>query len=230
MRTYWTQIATRFRNADDRVLFAGTNEITATDVYTAPTAENCAVQRGFNQAFVESVRATGGANASRYLVVQGYNTNIDYTLSCNATLPADSTSGRMMMEVHYYDPYDFALNEKSALWQWGSGATSPANTPNWGGEAYTDAQFDKMKTAFIDRGVPVILGEYGAILRTEYDPAGTYRTAWNRYVTRSARQRGLVPMYWDNGYTTNHAFGLFNRATGTEAYPALIDAIVEAGR
>ncbi|MDG5487023.1 glycoside hydrolase family 5 protein [Sphingomonas sp. BGYR3] len=230
LRSYWTQIATRFRDYDDRLVFAGTNEIMVTDVYSAPTTENCTVQRGFNQAFVEAVRATGGNNANRFLVIQGYNTNIDFTVACNATLPVDSASGRLMMEVHYYDPFDFALNEKSTLWQWGSGATNPANTPNWGGEAYTDAQFDKMKTTFVDKGVPVILGEYGAILRTEYDPSGTYRTAWNRYVTRSARQRGLVPMYWDNGYTTNHAFGLFNRSTGAEAYPALIDAIVDAGK
>ncbi len=225
---FWTQIATNFRDSDERLLFAGTNEVMVKDVYSAPTAENCAVQNSFNQTFVNAVRATGGNNATRYLVVQGYNTNIDYTLSCNATMPADSAVKRMMMEIHYYDPYNFTLNTSSSIWQWGATATTPSATETWANEAYTDAQFQKMKVNFIDKGVPVILGEYAASLRTEYDPAGTYRTRWNSYITQSAHQRGLVPMYWDNGYPTNHQSGLFNRGAATSAYPDAIKAIVDA--
>ena len=73
---FWTQIATNFKDDDDHLLFAGTNEIGVTGVYSAPTADNCAVQNGFNQVFVNAVRSTGGNNATRWLVVQGYNTNI----------------------------------------------------------------------------------------------------------------------------------------------------------
>lgn len=83
---------------------------------------------------------------------------------------------------------------------------------------------------FIDQGVPVIVGEYGAILRTEYDPAGTYRKYWDEYITRSAYQRGLVPIYWDNGYSSNHQFGLFNRSNGAQAFPDVITAIVNAAK
>lgn len=225
---FWTQIGNRLKAFDDRVLFAGTNEVMVTDVYTAPTAENCSVQNGFNQAFVNAVRATGGNNASRYLVVQSYNTNIDHALSCNATMPTDSAASRMMMEVHYYDPYNFTLNTGSAIWQWGAIATNPAATDPWGGEAHADAQFQKMKVNFVDKGVPVILGEYAASLRTEYDPNGVYRNYWNKYITRSAYRHGLVPMYWDNGYPANHQSGLFNRAAATQAYPATIGEIVNA--
>lgn len=224
----WTQIATNFRNQDERLLFAGTNEVMVTNVYSAPTAENCTAQNSFNQSFVNAVRATGGDNATRYLVVQGYNTNIDHTVSCNATMPADNVASRLMMEVHYYDPFNFTLNTASSIWQWGSIATTPSATETWANEAYTDAQFQKMKVNFIDKGIPVILGEYAASLRTEYDPAGTYRTYWDKYITQSAHQRGLVPVYWDNGYTTNHQSGLFNRNAATQAFPDTIKAIVDA--
>jgi len=229
LTTFWTQIANNFKTYDDHLLFAGTNEVGITNVYSAPTAENCAVQNSFNQTFVTAVRATGGNNASRYLVVQGYNTNIDYTVACNATLPGDTAASRLMMEIHYYDPYNFTLNDASGIWQWGSIATNPAVTETWANEAYTDSQFQKMKTNFIDKGVPVILGEYSAMLRTEYDAPGKYRTFWDEYITHSAYQHGLVPMYWDNGAVTNHNAGLFNRGAATEAFPDTITAIVEAG-
>lgn len=227
---FWKQIATHFRDYDDRLLFAGTNEIMVTGVYSAPTEENCKVQNGFNQIFVAAVRATGGNNANRWLVVQSYNTNIDHAVSCNAKMPGDTVAKRLMMEVHYYDPYNFTLNDKSPVWQWGKIATKASATETWANEAYADAQFKKMKVNFVDKGVPVLLGEYAASLKTEYDPDGKYRNYWNAYITRSAFEHGLVPMYWDNGVTSNHASGLFNRATATQAFPEAISEIVKAAR
>lgn len=227
---YWTQIANNFKSYDGHLLFAGTNEVMVTNVYSAPTAENCAVQNGFNQKFVDAVRATGGNNATRWLVVQGYNTNIDHTVSCNATMPADTATKRLMMEVHYYDPFNFTLNTSGNIWQWGAIATNMAVTETWANEAYTDAQFQKMKTNFIDKGVPVILGEYAASLRSEYDPSQTYRNYWNKYITRSAYQHGMVPVYWDNGYLSNHQSGLFDRTAATQGYPTTISEIVGAAR
>jgi len=223
---FWTQIATHFRNADDTLLFAGTNEVMADGDYGPPTAEYCAVQNSFNQTFVDAVRATGGNNARRHLVVQAFNTNIDSAVSCNASLPRDPAPERLMMEVHYYDPYDFALDEKSGVWTWGA-AANPAGRGN---EPYVEAQFRKLRTTFIDRGVPVILGEYGAIARTEFDPSGTNRGNWDQYITHAALSNGMVPIYWDNGYLSNHQFGLFDRASGAQAFPNLVSAIVNAGQ
>jgi endoglucanase len=224
---FWTQIANNFRNHDDYLLFAGTNEVMVDGDYGTPTVEYYTVQNSFNQTFVDAVRATGGNNATRHLVVQGYNTNIDHAYNF-AAIPADPAANRLMMEVHYYDPFNFTINDASSIWQWGAIATDPNATETWANEPYVDAQFQKMKTRFIDNGVPVIMGEYGAILRTEYDSAGTYRRYWDQYITESAHQRGLVPMYWDNGYTSNHQMGLFDRATGAQAYPDVISEIVDA--
>ena len=227
---FWTQIANAFQDYDDHLLFAGTNEVHVDGNYGAPTAENCTVQKGFNQTFVNAVRATGGNNAVRHLVVQAYNTGIDWSLSCNATMPTDSAANRLFVEVHYYDPFDFTINDQSTIWQWGSIATNPAATETWANEPYVAAQFQKMKGAFVDQGVPVLLGEYAAIVRTEYDPTGTYRTYWDKVITQSAFQHGMVPVYWDNGYTGNHQMGLFDRASGAQAFPDVIAAIIGAAQ
>ena len=163
------------------------------------------------------------------LVVQGFNTNIDHTIdNCGAELPTDPASGRLMIELHYYSPFNFALNTNSSIWQWGNIATDPLVTETWANEAYVDAQMNRLKVTFGDQGVPVIIGEYGAIAKTEYDPAMTYRDYWNQYVTDSARRHGIAPFYWDNGYPDNHQFGLFNRSTGAQYYPATITAIFTA--
>ncbi|HEX8405519.1 MAG TPA: glycoside hydrolase family 5 protein [Duganella sp.] len=230
LNKFWTQIGNNFKNYDDYLLFAGTNETNIEGQFGAPTAENCTVQKSFNQTFVNAARATGGNNAQRHLVVQGYLTNIDYTIGCNATLPTDSVASRLMMEVHYYDPFNFTLSESDNIWQWGASATIPAATETWANESFTDNQFQKMKTNFIDKGVPVILGEYSANLRSNVDPTGKYRKLWNQYITQAAFKRGVVPMYWDSGYTGNHASGLFNRANGTQAYPDVVSGIINAAK
>ena len=227
---FWTQIANNFKGYDDTLLFAGTNEVMKDGDYGTPTVEYYTVQNSFNQTFVNAVRATGGGNLARHLVVQGFNTNIDHTVNF-ATVPSDSASKRLMMEVHFYDPYNFTLNENSTIWQWGASATSASNTETWANEAYVDAQFQKMKTRFVDAGIPVILGEFGVIRRSEYAGSDTYRTNWTRYIARAAWTRGAVPIWWDAGSpTANHSMGLFDRSSGAQVYPSLISTIINAAK
>lgn len=230
----WNQIALNFRDYDHRLLFAGTNEVHVEDNWGAPSKENYTVQNGFNQTFVNTVRATGGRNVYRYLVVQGYVTNIDYTVSY-LSIPSDGTSDRLMVEVHYYDPYNFTINnDNDNIIQWGKYATNPARTETWANESYADNQFMKMRLNFIDRGYPVILGEYCATSRLNLGSEDLnaehawYRKYYIGYITASIICHGLIPFYWDNGYTGNHASGLFTRSTGEPAYPDLIAAIMTA--
>ncbi|MBN2262959.1 MAG: glycoside hydrolase family 5 protein, partial [Prolixibacteraceae bacterium] len=224
----WTQIAEHFIEYNDYLLFAGTNEVHVENNWNAPTKENAEVQNSFNQTFVETVRATGGRNKIRHLLVQGYNTNIDHTVK-HFVLPNDETPDRLMVEVHFYDPYDFALQENDNYkTQWGK-PFAGGDVSNWGQESWVDEAFGKMKSKFIDKGIPVFLGEYGAVIRTnlktglqEHIDARNY---YLKYVTQSAIDKGLVPCYWDNGHTGNNGFGLFNRSTGAQAYPDAIKAI-----
>ena len=230
LATFWTQIATNFRGHDDMLLFAGTNEVMVEGDYGTPKPEYVAVQSGFNQVFVDAVRATGGCNATRHLVVQAFNTNIDHAVNF-ATLPTDTAVNRLMMEVHYYDPYDFTINAKSTVWQWGASATDASATQAWANEAHVDAQFEKMKVRFVDQGVPVILGEFGAMRRTDRPGSDAFVLAWDRTVARSAWTHGAVPIYWDAGAPDeNHSMGLFDRRTGRVVHPEVVEALVNAAR
>lgn len=222
LKLYWTQIATTFKDYDNHLLFAGTNEVHMPNVYTAPTAENCAVQSGFNQVFVNAVRATGGNNATRTLVVQHFATNIDWGLDiCNeATLPTDSATNRLMVEIHYYTPWDFVDSSQPA-WQWGAIATDPTAVDPCCNEGYVRQELDRMRTAYVDKGVPVIMGEYGASTKSSGPGKGneTYTNYWAGYVTNAAVTRGIVPYLWDTG-------SIMDRNTGATKDPSLLNAII----
>lgn len=229
LEAFWKQIAIYFRDYNDHLLFAGTNEVHVEGDYGTPSAENLEVQSSFNQTFVDAVRATGGRNAYRFLVVQAYNTNIDLAVE-HLSMPTDDATDRLMAEVHYYDPYDFTLQEDGEFkTQWGTGYT---DVSNWGQEAWVDETFGKMKTNFIDQGIPVILGEYGAILRSSLtsglDEHIAARNYYLNYVTKAAVQNGMIPCYWDNGPTGNNSMGLFNRSTGEVVHADALNAIVSA--
>ncbi len=227
----WKQVAIRFRDYGDHLLFAGTNEVMYASDYGTPTKEYYTVQNSFNRTFVSTVRSTGGRNAFRYLLVQGFNTNIDHTVNY-FSVPPDSTPGRLLIEVHYYDPYDFTINTGSSIIEWGMYAKDASKTETWANEAYADGQFQKMKTKFIDKGYGVVLGEYGTIARLGLGSAlnatyASYRRYYMQYITRSLERHGLVPIYWDNGGTGNFGMGIFNRSTGAQAYPDIVDAVVD---
>jgi endoglucanase len=219
---FWTQIATEFRDDDDHLLFAGSNEVAVEGVYSAPTAENLAVQDSFNQTFVDTVRATGGNNRLRHLVVQGYATNIAWTVAGNH-LPHDTASHRLFMELHYYDPYDFTINANSAIWQWGRRATDPAATETWADEPWVDQQFQSLKTAYADQGVAVLIGEYGAYPKAAYPEMASFLDDWTTFVTGSIHRHGLVPVWWDTG-------ALIDRTTGAVKDATTVGLIMAAGR
>jgi endoglucanase len=220
---FWTQIANTFRDYDDHLLFAGSNEVGLEVPWGTPiTAEQWDVQNSFNQTFVNAVRATGGNNAKRHLVVQAYFTSIDNAVTGNK-VPRDTVANRLFMEVHYYDPFDFTLNGKSPVWQWGAKATDPGATQTWANEAWADGAFQKMKTHFVDHGVGVIVGEYGAYVKGQYAGMSAYRRDWARYITHSIVDHGLVPMWWDTGE-------LIDRSTGAQRLPDIVSTIVNAAK
>ncbi|MCP8898300.1 glycoside hydrolase family 5 protein [Gilvimarinus xylanilyticus] len=228
MDALWEQIALRFADYDERLVFACTNEVMVEGDYGTPTEEYYTVQNGYNQQCVDTVRATGGNNPHRFLAVQGFNTNIDHTLSF-FTLPEDPADDKLLVEVHYYDPYNFTLNNESQVTQWGDEAEDLSKTETWANEAHADEQFGRMQERFVDQGIGVILGEYGAIHRPNIDHHQRYQIYWNEYITASVLEHGLVPVVWDNGVTGNTGLGLFDRASAEQAYPELIEAITGAG-
>ncbi len=229
----WKQIAVHFRDYNDHLLFAGTNEVMYPGDYGIPKKEYYTVQNSYNQTFVNTVRSTGGRNYYRYLLVQGFNTNIDHTNNY-FVMPADIEDKRLMVEVHYYDPWEFTIRGDNTITQWGKYVTDPKKTVSYANESYADGQFKKMKTKFVDKGYAVILGEYGAMARinlgsiTLNDEYARFRQYYTAYITGSIFKHGLIPFYWDNGGTVNYGMGIFNRSTGTKAYPDIVKAIIDA--
>ncbi|WP_306207580.1 cellulase family glycosylhydrolase [Actinoplanes sp. RD1] len=232
----WQQIATRFAGYDDRLILESMNE-NFDGQYGNPTEPCYSNINAYNQIFVDTVRRTGGNNASRWLLVPGWNTNIDHTVGSGFVLPTDQNRSpsvpageqRIMISVHYYDPWDFTGQEDATITQWGAGATNPAKKSVWGQEDYLDGQLKKMYDRFVTRGYPVFVGEYGSIDKTTYDSASNrYRADYARAVVAAARKYGAATAYWDNGWNGQHGFGLFDRSSATVTQQGIIDAIMSA--
>jgi endoglucanase len=226
-KALWEQIAYHFRDYDEHLLFAGTNEVHAG--YGEPTAENIAVQLSFNQTFVDAVRSTGGKNAYRNLVVQAYNTNINQAVQY-LKMPTDKVVDRLMVEVHYYDPWDFCGDNKSSIYLWGKNFAAYGNISSYGQENYVDQQFAKMKTNFVDKGFPVILGEFGPQYRATL--TGTLlanhkasRAYYMKYVVQQAKNNGMVPFLWDTGGDGTNSSPVLLRANGKPFDTQSLDAL-----
>lgn len=226
-KAYWQQIATLLRDFDERVMFASANEP------HAENAEQMAVLLSYHQTFVDTVRSTGGKNAYRVLVVQGPLTDIETTNELMHSLPVDTVPNRMMAEVHFYSPYNFAIMEEDEAWgnrffYWGDGfhsETDTAHNATWGEEDYVDEIFDMIKTQFVDQGIPVLLGEYGATKRTHLtgDDLQLHLASRGYYfkiVTELAIAHGMLPFFWDTG-------GLLDRHNYTVLDQLALDGLIE---
>lgn len=231
----WAQIADRFKNYDEHLVYESMNEVFDGNS-GGPTAENYGNINDYNQIFVDTVRSAGGNNGSRYLLVPGWNTDIDYTtgdvgyaLAGNFVIPNDST-GRVMISVHYYAPWDFCGDEsKDIIFRWGDnlkGQVKPRQS-----ESLVDRQFDKLYNAYIKNGYGVIIGEYGSIDKTHKDERNTtYRAYFAEYVNYAAHKRNIVTVYWDNGWNGKYGFGLFDRTKCTVTQPEIIKGIMDGAK
>lgn len=232
----WKQIAERFKNYDEHLLFESMNE-EFDGSYSEPNKEYYQNINDYNQIFVDTVRKTGDNNTKRWLIIPGWNTNIDYTAGdYGFKLPTDQyrdksidkEEQRIMISVHYYSPWDFCGGENCVITQWGNESDDPSKTSTTCDETYMKNQLNLMKTTFADKGYPVFIGEYGSIDKTSYDSENEYyRAYFARKLCQLSRKNGCIPMYWDNGYNGVHGFGLFDRTTCEITQPVIIDAIME---
>lgn len=231
-KAIWEQIAMYLRDYDEHLMFAGANE---------PNVDN-ATQMGvlltYHQTFVDAVRGTGGRNAYRTLVVQGPSTDITKTSQLMSKMPTDNVSNRMMAEVHFYTPWNFCGMDKDETWgsmfyYWGSGYHSTTDTgrnATWGEESEVNRLFGLMKTKFADKGIPVIMGEFGALKRSTLTGDNltkhlASRAYFYEYVFKQAKNNGLVPFLWDTGIHGNNDMGIIVRSSGAigdrQAYNAI---------
>lgn len=207
----WQQIAERFRDYSDYLIFESANEelgsrfdensplYCSDSVVTYLTDdERYALTNEINQTFVDVVRATGGNNATRFLLIAGYGTNIDQTCDDRFQMPKDTADSKLMVSVHYYDPWSYC------------GASSAASATKWGTVSdyeYMDQQLAKM-TKFTEAGYGVVIGEYGALPCSDglKDNTLAYHTAFLDTCTKY----NLTNCLWD-------CSGLYKRVSQTFA-------------
>ena len=198
IRSYWTQIATAFAGYGNPLLFAGANE---------PNVSNLAQMNtlmAYYGTFINAVRAVGGNNTNRWLVLQGGGDTSWFT-----TMPDDPTSGRLMVEYHNYTPSLFTIIHSDQSWGnaiyfWGAAyhdAGDPGRNAGSPEEGVIDSGFQQLKEQYIDKGIPVMVGEFQAGGKSDLTGTeATYNRAssiyWNKYVADSARGHGLSPFYW----------------------------------
>lgn len=229
----WTQIADRFKNYDQHLIFESMNEEFNND-YGKPDEKAYDNINAYNQIFVDSVRATGSNNEKRWLLLPGWNTNIEYTAGddYNFKIPTDNgckaDGKRIMISVHYYDPFNFTIDEnKTAKTQWGKYAVK--NYDNWGQEDYVDSQMALLNEKFVSQGYPVVIGEFGAQDKTEkFADYNEFRRYWSEYLIKAAKKNGVVCVYWDNGYNGNKGFGIIDRNSLEITQPDLIAGMMRA--
>jgi endoglucanase len=228
----WKQIALYFKNYGDWLIFQSMNEMHDgywgnSDFMTILLQYR--IINGWNQIFTDIVRKSGGNNESRYLLIPGYAAKAKLTVSEDFILPADTAQDKLIVGFHYYDPYQFGQE---------------GTRSNWGTDAdkkQVDDDFAPFVERFMEKNVPVIMDECGAVLQlypNDSDREARARQSRRDYllhVFSTARKYGIVPVYWDNGITTGNGekFGLINRRTGQPNSPesdALIKMMINAAR
>lgn len=231
----WQQIATRFKDYDEHLIFESMNEVGAESANSEQEIRDAiTLINSYNQIFVDTVRQTGGNNTKRWLMVPGWSTNIDYTAGdFGFAVPTDthrastipSSEKRIMISVHYYTPWEFAGQEDAVVTKWGNGESG---TITWANESYMEEQFQKMYNAFSSKGYPVVIGEYGAVDKSHLDSTNAEtRAYYARSVCKYAKQYGCVPVYWDNGNNGNFGMALFNRHNSySVTQPTLLSAMM----
>ncbi|MBR2282889.1 MAG: glycoside hydrolase family 5 protein [Ruminococcus sp.] len=182
--TIWTQIAKRFRNYSDRLIFEGFNEALGTpqDGTTMTEDETYDYVNAMNQHFVDAVRKTGGNNKTRVLIASGYWTNIDNTTKDSFIMPEDSAKDRLMVSVHYIDNVPYWSN------QIGSGS--------W--LKYSQGQCDELNEAFSSRDIPVFVGECTSVYDGEHIANSTGTSSeYLQTILDMAADNGFIPVLWD---------------------------------
>lgn len=225
----WTAMAETFKDYDEHLIFESLNEPRLTGstyewnfqagASECQDAAEC-INR-LNQTFVDIVRASGGNNAQRYLMLPGYDASLDGAMTDLYRLPTDTAENKLIVSVHAYTPYNFALQSPQE-----SGSTDTFSIDASASTKDIDYLMNSLYKKYVSQGIPVVIGEFGA---REKNFNLQDRLDYYVYYISSARARGISCLVWDNNAFsgTGENFGLFRRSVGTWLYPEIIEAIMK---
>ncbi|WP_394749157.1 glycoside hydrolase family 5 protein [Spongiimicrobium salis] len=203
----WTQIANRFRNYSDFLLFEVLNEPRhegTPQEWNGGTAEERVVLNQYLKTALDAIRATGGNNEKRHIMIPTYAASTHPNAMNDLVIP--NNDQRTIVSVHTYFPFQYALLGEDR--DWGTDADRQA----------LDAELDRVRDKFIANGIPVIMGEFGSV--TSVNDRLEHAT----YYANGAVSRGMLPIWWDDGGN----FRIFNRRTLTWISPDIADAVINA--
>lgn len=260
-RSYWTQIATFFKDYDEHLLFGSANEPGVNDPWLESgqvvfDENRMKILNDYHEDMMKAVRSAGGNNGTRTIVVQAPRTDEALALSLmKDNMPTDPAgAGYVMMEFHFY-PYQWSLMTNDEDWgncfyYWGeenysttdkehnanySKSAKSTVTGQYAGEAYTDSVFKALKEGFVDRGYPVVIGEYAVIRRMHLTGDNlrkhlNSRVAWYKRVNELSKQYGFIPFAWDTGSEGLNDNTIVYRQNGHTGIrePEVLDAMREA--
>ena len=205
----WEQISVRFADYDGKLMFEGFNELlNDSDEWVNPDNRALEITNELNQIFVDTVRSSGGNNADRVLIVNTYCAGGNSQVTRDFVLPADSAVNSLIVEAHIYQPYYFTAEESPDVTTWSRDGL--------------DSYLDNMYTGFIQKGIPVIIGEFGCVDKGN----ATERLSWAKYYMETCKEYGIKCFWWDNGT----AYKVFSRRSLKVAEPELLGTMLAAAK
>ncbi|MCR5431911.1 MAG: glycoside hydrolase family 5 protein [Lachnospiraceae bacterium] len=224
----WEQVGETFKDYDDHLIFESLNEPrlvgTANEWYLSNNdmcrdAVNCINE--LNQLFVDTVRAQGGNNAERYLLVPGYAGQWGAATSDDFVIPTDTADNRILIEVHAYSPENFALTAPTE-----ASSTDIFDETSGKSVGGINSMVARLKEKFINKGIGVVIDEFGS-----RDKSGNTedRAKHAAYYVKKAREAGITCFVWDNHvfFGSGERFGLLDRKTNTIRYPEIMQALFD---
>lgn len=188
----WTQIAERYKDYSDYLIFESANEElgdrlndidVCKDSGSLSEAECYETTNKINQTFVDTIRGTGGNNAQRFLLIAGYNTDVQRTCDSRFVMPTDTAKDKLILSVHYYTPWNYC---------------GTVSVENWGTVRDYEEQNTLLEklTKFTEQGYGVIIGEYAVCVKDD----GSIKENTVEYLNNfldNCDLYGYCPMLWD---------------------------------
>ena len=230
----WTQIAETFKDKGDFLFFESFNEVQDGNWGWGDNLKDGGKQYNtlneWNQLVVNTIRATGGNNATRWIGVPAYASSPKFALESSFKLPTDAAN-RIMVSVHFYDPDKFTLTpESSGITEWGHTAASGKFVAD-ANEDHVVETFQKLQEKYIANNIPVYIGEYGCVMH-KTDRANLFRNYYLEYVCRAAHTYNMPLFIWDNNQTGggNEHHGYFNHNDGSylNGHESLVQTMIKA--
>lgn len=213
MANLWTQIANTFKDYDERLVFETMNEprtVGSENEWLGGTDGEYKILFALNSAIAKAIRSTGGNNAYRHIMVPAYAATPLTKVLRKLELPDDD---RIIVSIHAYSPYSFAMDENG-----------PSDFKN-SDKRELDKFFSDLNKIFISKGIPVVIGEFGATNKNNLDA----RCEWAEYYVKGAGKYGIPCAVWDNNIGTEsgaECWGLYDRATGEWLFPEIAEIMV----